>query len=43
MVASIDPNYIEDLNNKYTGFNNKAPKLLLVHIAGNYYKTTVTD
>ena len=43
MVASIKPNYIEDLNNKYTGHNNKTPKSLLAHIAANYCKTTVTD
>jgi len=36
MVASIEPDYIEELNNKYTGYNNKTPKLLLTHIADNY-------
>ena len=43
MVASINPDYIEDLNNEYTGYNNETPKSLLAHIAGNYSKTTVTD
>ena len=43
MVASIKLNYIEELNNKYTGYNNEKPKLLLVHIAANYCKTTVVD
>ena len=35
MVASIKPNYIKDLNNEYTGYNNETPKSLLAHIAGN--------
>ena len=43
MVASIKTNYSEDLNNKYTGYNSKTPKLLLTHISKNYCKTTVTD
>ena len=43
MVASIEPDYIEDLNNKYTGYNSKTPKSLLAHITGNYCKTTITD
>ena len=38
MVTSITPDYIEDLNNKYTGYNNKTPKSLLAHISGNYCK-----
>jgi hypothetical protein len=38
MVTSIEPNYIKDLNNEYTGYNNKAPNSLLAHIAGNYCK-----
>jgi len=43
MVASIEPDCIKDLNNKYKGYNNKTPKSLLAHIAENYCKTTVTD
>ena len=43
MVASIESDYIKYLNNKYTGYNNKTPKLLLAHSAGNFCKTTVTD
>jgi hypothetical protein len=43
MVANIDTDYIEELNNKYTVYNNKTPKSLLAHIYGSYCKTTVTD
>jgi hypothetical protein len=43
MVAKIDADYIEELNNKYTGYNNKTPKLLLAHISGSYCKITVTN
>jgi hypothetical protein len=43
MVANIDADYIEELNNKYTGYNNKTPKSLLAHISGSYCKTTVTN
>ena len=43
MVTSTKPDYIQDLYNKYTGYNNKTPKSLLAHIASNYCKTTVTD
>ena len=43
MVASIEPDYIKDLNNKYTGYNNETLKSPLAHIAGNYCKTTVMD
>jgi hypothetical protein len=43
MVANIDANYIEELNNKYTGYNNKTPKSLLTHISGSYCKTMVTN
>jgi hypothetical protein len=43
MVANIDADYIEELNNKYTGYNNETPKSLLAHISGSYCKTTVTN
>ena len=43
MVASIEPDYIKGLNNKYTGYSNNTPKFFLAHIASNYCKTMVTD
>ena len=43
MVASIEPKYIEQLNNEYTGYNVETLKSLLVHIAANYCKKMVTD
>ncbi len=43
MVANINADYIEELNNKYTGYNNKTPKSLLAHISGSYCKTMVTN
>ncbi len=43
MVTNIDADYIKDLYNKYTGYNNKTPKSLLAHISGSYCKTTVTN
>jgi hypothetical protein len=36
MVVNIDADYIEELNNEYTGYNNKTPKSLLAHISGSY-------
>ncbi len=43
MVANIDADYIEELYNKYRGYNNEIPKSLLAHISGSYCKTTVTN
>jgi hypothetical protein len=43
MVANINANYIEELNNEYTGYNNETPKSLLAHISSSYCKTMVTD
>jgi hypothetical protein len=43
MIANIDADYIEELNNKYTGYNNETPKSLLAHISGSYCKTKVTN
>jgi hypothetical protein len=43
MVANIDADYIKELNNEYTGYNNKTPKSLLAHISSSYCKTMVTD
>jgi hypothetical protein len=40
MVTNIDADYIEEHNNKYTGYNNKTLKSLLAHISGSYCKTT---
>jgi hypothetical protein len=43
MVTNNDADYIEELNNEYTGYNNKTPKSLLAHISGSYCKTMVTN
>jgi hypothetical protein len=43
MVANIDADYIKELNNEYTGYNNETPKSLLAHISGSYCKTMVTN
>jgi hypothetical protein len=43
MVASIEKEYIEELDNKYTGYNNKTPKSILTHLATEYCKATVAD
>jgi hypothetical protein len=43
MVASIETEYIEELDNKYTGYNNKTPKSILAHLATKYCKATVAD
>jgi hypothetical protein len=43
MVASIKTEYIKELDNKYTGYNNKTPKSILVHLATKYCKATVTS
>jgi hypothetical protein len=43
IVTNIDADYIKELNNEYTGYNNKTPKSLLAHISGSYCKTMVTD
>jgi hypothetical protein len=43
MVTNINAYYIEELNNEYTGYNNKTPKSLLAHISSSYCKTMVTD
>jgi hypothetical protein len=43
MVASIKMEYIEELDNKCTGYNNKTPKSILAHLATKYCKATVTD
>jgi hypothetical protein len=32
MVASIDTEYIKELDNEYTGYNNKSPKFILAHL-----------
>jgi hypothetical protein len=43
MVANIDADYIQELNNEYTGYNYETPKSLLAHISSSYCKTTVTN
>jgi hypothetical protein len=43
MVASIEMEYIEELDNKYTGYNNKTPKSILAHLATKYCEATVAD
>ncbi len=43
VVANINADYIKELNNEYTGYNNKTPKSLLAHISGSYCKTIVTN
>ncbi len=43
MVASIETEYIEELDNEYTGYNNKTPKSILAHLATEYCKATVAD
>jgi hypothetical protein len=43
MVANINADYIEELNNKYTGYNNETLKSLLAHISGSYCKTTIIN
>jgi hypothetical protein len=42
-VASINTEYIKELNNKYTGYNNETPKSILAHLATKYCKATVAD
>ena len=36
MVASIETEYIEALDNEYTGYNNETPKSILAHLATEY-------
>jgi hypothetical protein len=43
MVASIETEYIEELDNKYTGYKNKTPKSILAHLPTKYCKATVAD
>jgi hypothetical protein len=43
MVASIKMEYIKELDNKYTGYNNKTPKSILAHLATEYCKATVAN
>ncbi len=33
MMASIEPEFIEELKNEYTGYTNETPKLFLDHLA----------
>jgi hypothetical protein len=43
MVASIKTEYIKELDNKYTGYNNKTPKSILAHLTTEYCKATVAN
>ncbi len=43
MVASIEKEYIKELDNEYTGYNNETPKSILAHFATKYCKDTVAD
>jgi hypothetical protein len=43
MVASIETEYIKELDNKYTGCSNNTPKSILAHLAIKYCKATVAD
>jgi hypothetical protein len=40
MFASIETEYIKELDNEYTGYNNKTLKSILAHLATKYYKAT---
>ncbi len=43
MVASIETEYIKELDNEYTGYNNKTSKSILAHLATKYCKATVAN
>jgi hypothetical protein len=43
MVVSIETKYIKEMDNKYTGYNNKTLKSILAHLATKYCKATVAD
>ncbi len=42
-VASIKKEYIKELDNKYTGYNNETPKSILAHLTTKYCKATVAN
>ncbi len=43
MVASIETEYIKELDNEYTGYNNETPRSILAHLATEYCKATVAN
>jgi hypothetical protein len=43
MVASIEMEYIKELDNEYTGYNNETAKSILAHLATEYCKATVAN
>jgi hypothetical protein len=43
MVANIEMEYIKELDNKYTGYNNNSPKSILAHLVTKYCKATVAN
>jgi hypothetical protein len=43
MFASIEMEYIKELDNDYTGYNNETPKSILAHLATEYCKATIAN
>jgi hypothetical protein len=43
MVASIETEYIKELDNKCTRYNNETPKSILAHLTTKYCKATVAN
>jgi hypothetical protein len=43
MVASIEMEYIKELDNEYTGYNNKTQMFILAHLTIEYCKATVAN
>ena len=43
MVASIEPEFIEELKNEYTGYTNETPKSFLAHLAKEYCEATIDN
>jgi hypothetical protein len=43
MVASIEMEYIKELDNEYAGYNDETPKSILAHLATKYCKATVAN
>ena len=43
MVASIEPEFIEELKTEYTGYTNETPKSFLAHLAKEYCAATIDD
>ena len=43
MVACIKKEYIKELDNEHTGYNNETPKFILAQLATKYCKATVAN